>query len=80
MASPHVAGLAALMLEKNPELVQGEVENIMKSTALHIPPGSGFDLLLWLLGIPGLSATPTWEADATGSGLVQADAALAATP
>ena len=78
MASPHVAGLAALMLEKNPSLAQEDVENILKSTALHIPPGSGFDLLLWVLDIPGVSPFPTWGADATGSGLVQAEAALAA--
>lgn len=77
MATPHVASLAALMLEKNPNLNQVQVESILKTTALSIPAGSAtvFDL------------TPTqgfytysWDADAVGSGLVQADSAVSAVP
>jgi subtilisin family serine protease len=77
MASPHVASVAALILQKNPALQQSDVENILKSTALAVPPGSAtvFDI----------SPTPnfypiSWGADATGAGLVQADDAIAATP
>ena len=72
MASPHVAGVAALMLEKNPTLTQAAVESILKSTALPITsPGVG----------GGVAVPPqVWFSDATGAGLVQADAAIAATP
>jgi subtilisin family serine protease len=73
MAAPHVTGVAAQMLEKNPTLDQGQVESIMKSSALGIPAGSMtvFDLsptMDWY--------TYTWGTDATGSGLIQANAAL----
>ena len=37
MAAPHVSGLAALMLEKNPTLTQAQVEGILESTALNLP-------------------------------------------
>lgn len=40
MATPHVSAVAALMLRKNPTLSQGDVESVLKSTALNIPPGS----------------------------------------
>jgi subtilisin family serine protease len=78
MASPHVAALAALMLEKNPGLRQGQVSSILKGSALAIPAGSA---QVWnpFLDTPGFE-TISWGADATGSGLVQADAALADTP
>ncbi|MBI5668973.1 MAG: S8 family serine peptidase [Chloroflexi bacterium] len=74
MATPHVASVAALMLEKSPSLKQARVETILESTALHIPPGSAtvLDNTVW--------TTFSWNVDATGSGLVLADAALAATP
>ena len=76
MASPHTAAVAALMLEKNPSLTQAQVEAILKATALPIPPGFGGDV-----NITGNFTDPqVWGANATGSGLVQADAAIAATP
>lgn len=77
MSTPHVSAVAALMLEKNSTLTQQQVETILKSTALLIPPGSAtvFDLY------PAPSFyTYSWGADATGAGLIQADTALAATP
>ena len=77
MATPHVSAVAALLLEKNPGLVQGQVEALLKSTALPIPPGSA--TVYDLSPSPGFY-TRTWEADATGAGLVQADAALSAVP
>ena len=75
MSAPHVTGVAAQMLEKNPALAQGQIESILKSTALDIPAGS--------MTIFDLSPTQgwyeySWGTDATGSGLVQANAALAA--
>jgi subtilisin family serine protease len=90
-AAPHVAGVAALMLQKNPGLLQAEVEAILEDTALALAAGS-IDLRVARAG-PGnpptwgdhdnvfyLDATVSWDANVTGSGLVQADAALAATP
>jgi subtilisin family serine protease len=36
-ACPHVVGIAAQMLSKNPTLNQGQVETILRNTALSIP-------------------------------------------
>ncbi|MEM3357122.1 MAG: S8 family serine peptidase [Candidatus Bathyarchaeia archaeon] len=74
MATPHVAAVIAQILEKNPTLTQIQVEYILKTTALSIAPGS--------MSVYDLSPTPgwytySWGNDATGSGLVQADAAVA---
>lgn len=69
MASPHVAGVAALMLDKNELLTHWEIESILKDTALHIPAGSVF--------VPG-DGTYSWGSDATGSGLIMADEAIQA--
>lgn len=76
MAAPHVTATAALMLEKNPALTQSEVESILKSTALAFPPGEGGDIQITV----GFTDMQVWGANATGSGLIQADAAIAATP
>ncbi len=75
MAAPHVTGVAAQMLEKDPSLDQSQVESVLKTTALNIPPGS--------MEVYDLSPTPgfydySWGANATGAGLIQADQALAA--
>jgi subtilisin family serine protease len=90
-ASPHVVGIAALMLQKNPHLTQAQIAAILESTALPLPPGCR-DVIFPGLG-PGnpptfsdhsngflFPFTVCWGANATGHGLVQADAALAATP
>lgn len=76
MAAPHVAATAALMLEKNPSLTQAQVENILRSTALPMPPGFGGDIQITV----GFTDLQVWGANATGTGLIQADAAIAATP
>lgn len=81
MASPHVASIAALMLEADPSLTQAEVEAVLKSTALPIPAdgsaivhtaGSTFEEITWRTS----DGTTTW--DTVGSGLVQAGAAVSA--
>jgi subtilase family protein len=41
MASPHVAGTAALLLQKNPNLTQAEVECTLISSAIPIDPLPG---------------------------------------
>lgn len=74
MASPHVAGIAALMLQKNPGLTQGDVESILESTALRLGAGCRT-----VAQPSGPAQTICWGADATGAGLVRADAAVAAT-
>jgi len=71
MAAPHVAATAAMMLEKDTSLTQAQVEAIMKSTALPIPPGTGGDPRTY---------PNTWGTDATGAGLIQVDDAIAAIP
>ena len=74
MAAPHVAGIVALMLQKNPTLSQARVEAILEGTAIPIPPGSR------QITDPDLgSITVSWGADATGKGLITADGALKAT-
>jgi subtilisin family serine protease len=92
-ASPHVAGIAALMLQKNPGLTAPQIEEILENTALPLPAGCR-NVILPSLG-PGhwlsfrwkdfanlflFDAVVCWDANPAGHGLVQADAALAATP
>jgi subtilisin family serine protease len=73
MASPHVAGIAALMLQKNPGLSAARVEAILQKTALPLPAGCR------TITNPNLTTTNVcWKSDATGSGLATAGAALAA--
>ncbi len=40
MATPHVAGVVALMLEKRPTLRQSDAEDLLKRTAISFPAGS----------------------------------------
>jgi subtilisin family serine protease len=77
-ATPHVTGIVALMLQKNPGLPAADVEGILEGAALPLPdngqqvrPG------------PGLApaGVPPWGLDGrAGAGFITADAALAATP
>lgn len=77
MASPHAAGIAALMLQKNSSLSQGEVEQKMRDSALSIAPGSA--TVADPSSPTGLTLL-SWDVDATGFGLVNAAAALDAVP
>ena len=82
MATPHTSALAALIMQKNPNLTQSQVEGILKSTALPLATSGSraiFDF--------DHAATITWDTDcggtpcdAVGAGVIQADAALSATP
>ena len=82
MATPHVASVAALILEKNPTLMASDVENILRSSAVPMPSsGSRFILnntvytnITWDTDCDG---TPC---DAVGAGFIQADKAIAVTP
>jgi len=75
MASPHVAGIVALMLQKNPRLTNAQAEAILEGSAIALPPGCRTVMTPW-----GYGEEFCWGADATGAGLATADAALAATP
>ncbi|NJD59137.1 MAG: Subtilisin DY [Anaerolineales bacterium] len=75
MASPHVAGIVALMAQKDATLTASDAEGILEGSAISLAPGcrtvnDGYGNLVEYC----------WEADATGAGLATADAALAATP
>ncbi len=77
MASPHVTGTVALMLQKEPTLTQAQAESILEDEA--IPFGAGCRSVIL---VPG-GTTPEqicWTANATGEGLLDAAAAVAATP
>ena len=71
MASPHVAGIVALMAQQNPSLTASEAEEILESTAIALPPGSRT-----ITNPDGTTSTVSWGADATGAGLATATAAL----
>jgi subtilisin family serine protease len=99
VACPHVAGIAALMLQRNPGLTAPQIEQILESTTLPLlpgcrnvrvasppaplgaPPGHWYSWR-WrdLVNVFLFNADFCWNASAAGHGLVQADAALAATP
>ena len=75
MATPHVAGVVALMLEKNPALQQAEAEDLLTRTALRFPAGSRtvFD------PVTNRYVTRSWLAADAGAGVLDAVAAVKAT-
>jgi subtilisin family serine protease len=75
MASPHVAGIVALMAQKNPALTAADAELFLEQSAIELPAGCRN-----VSSPSGTSAPVCWGEDATGSGLATADAALALTP
>lgn len=76
MASPHVAGIAALMAQKYPALAQAEAEGILEAAAI---PFEHYALTV-TVPYPPYEQQFIWDPDATGKGLITADAALAGTP
>ncbi len=74
MASPHVAGIVALMADKYSGLTASQAESILTGAAIALPAGCR-DIMS-----PYGAEEVCWNDDATGSGLITADAALAATP
>ena len=76
MATPHVASVAALMLQKNPSLTAPQIEAIMETTALKIVHSSS---VVWDISPVQGYYTRTWGPDATGAGLLRADLAVAAS-
>ena len=90
MATPHVASVAALVLQKNPGLLQAQVESILRGSAL--PLAATGSKQVWDPFIPASAGGPaftsiSWDTDcggvacdAVGAGLLQAQQASAATP
>ncbi len=75
MASPHVAGIVALMAEKNDGLTAADAESILEESAISLAPGSRN-----VLDPTGNTLTYSWDVDATGAGLVDASGAINSTP
>ncbi len=89
MSSPHVAGIVALMAQKNPGLnsISGDALNaeaILEDAALPITtpgcrlvffPGGSSTNICW-----GTGNDPATSVDADGAGFITADAALTLTP
>ena len=76
MASPHVAGIVALMAQKQPALTAGEAEGYLEGSAIAL--GAGCRSILD--PNKGSFVDVCWDSDATGAGLTTANAALAVTP
>jgi hypothetical protein len=75
LVTPHVAGIVALMVQKKPALTAAEAEIILTGAALPLPAGCR------TVNQPsGLVEQICWGDDATGSGLITANAALDAIP
>lgn len=74
MASPHVAGIVALMAQKDPSLTAFDAESYLEASAIYLAPDcrNVYSPYGW--------TSYCWGSDATGSGLATADAALTATP
>jgi len=63
-SSPYVAGVAALILTKNPDLTPNQVRDILQSTARNMPQDGGFNQLAgWGMvnAYEALLATPSLE-------------------
>jgi subtilisin family serine protease len=72
LSTPHVAGIVALMAQKKPSLTAAEVESLLQSAAKPMGAGGATIIEDYLGG----SITEIWGTDATGAGLITADAAL----
>lgn len=75
MASPHVAGIVALMVQKDPDITAAEAEAYLESAAIPLPAGCRT-----VYNSAGAAKQYCWDDDATGAGLITADAALNAIP
>lgn len=75
MASPHVAGIVALMAQKYPALNNAMAEQALEASAIYMAPGCKNAYTPY-----GQIVDYCWGANATGAGLATVDAALAAIP
>lgn len=74
MATPHVSGIVSLMAQKSPTLSAAQAEATLERTAIPLAAGCRT-----VRQPEGALQQVCWGADATGSGLATADAALART-
>jgi subtilisin family serine protease len=82
MASPHVAGIVALMAQKKPALTAADAESILESAAYPMNSGcrnvnDGNGAIVKVCWGPGYDQTGNLDAD--GAGFITADAALKGT-
>jgi subtilisin family serine protease len=85
MASPHVSGIVALMLQKNHTLVASQAESILEAAASALNMDSGCRSVLDPSGTAsnicwGPGHDPASSLSADGAGLITADGALTLTP
>lgn len=88
MASPHVAGTAALVAEKKgAKLTQSEMETLLENTAYKAPltyansagwPGATLPYMAIYISLPTGYYWTQWGDNAVGEGFLQTDAAVAA--
>lgn len=72
-ATPHVTGIVALMLQKNPSLTAAQIEACLEDAAQPLTDSD--QQVIPLAGLP--VATPeSWNEDRAGHGFITADAAL----
>lgn len=74
MASPHVAGIVALMAQQTPGLTAPQAEVTLEATAIPLAAGCRN-----VAQPSGAIVEICWSANATGEGLATADAALGLT-
>lgn len=71
MATPHVAGAVALLLEQDATLSPAKVEELLKASAIPFAPGTST-----VVQPTGLYETFSWGGNATGAGLLDVQALL----
>ena len=76
-ATPHVSGIAALILQSYPSLDQGDVEHIVKHASRKLPiPADGATIFWPFIGDIGDFIFLKWNNHDAGSGFLQADNAM----
>jgi subtilisin family serine protease len=78
MATPHVTGTVALMLQRKPSLAAADAEKILEGSALFLPEAISPKCPVISQGAGFPTIQRCWGKDATGSGVLQVDKALEA--